>query len=70
MPHPLLVLLFDFLQLFNCLILAFAVHITVSPTQRAPVLDIVPSYFTAPFSRLLLAAFYPSGFTTPGDSSR
>jgi hypothetical protein len=48
MPHPLLVLLFDFLQFFNCLILVFAMHITVSPTQRAPVLDVVPSHFTAP----------------------
>src|SRR5215210_4542243 len=59
MPHPLLVLLFDFLQLFNCLILVFAVHITVSPTQRAPVLDIVPSHFTAPSSRLVDSGILP-----------
>jgi hypothetical protein len=59
MPHPLLVLLFDFLQLFNCLILVFAVHITVSPTQRAPVLDIVPSHFTAPSSRLVGSGILP-----------
>jgi hypothetical protein len=59
MPHPLLVLLFDFLQLFNGLILVFAVHITVSSTQRAPVFDIVPSHFTAPSSRLVASGILP-----------
>ena len=59
MPHPLLVLLFDLLQLFNCLILVFAVHITLSPTQRAPVLDIVPSHLTAPSSRLVASGILP-----------
>ena len=59
MPHPLLVLLFDFLQLFNCLILVFAVHITISPTQRAPVFDIVPSHFTTPPSRLIDSGILP-----------
>src|ERR671916_615493 len=53
MPSPLLVLLLDFLQLFDCLILVFAVYVTLSPTQRAPVLDIVPRHSTPPSSRLV-----------------
>src|SRR5215212_9049945 len=59
MPPPLLVLLFDFLQLFNCLIFIFAVHITLSPTQWAPVLDIVPSHLTSPPNRLVDSGILP-----------
>jgi hypothetical protein len=59
MSHPLLMLLFDFLQLFNCLIPVFAVHISIGPTQRAPVLDIVPSHVTLLSSRLVASGILP-----------
>src|SRR5215204_435629 len=59
MPHPLLVLLFDFLQLLNCLILIFAMHITRCPTQRAPPHDIVPSHLTSPANRLVDSGILP-----------
>ena len=64
MPSPLLVLLFDFLQFFNCLILILTVHITVSPTIRAPVLDIVPSHLTAPSSCFVDSAILPQPLQT------